>query len=244
MDTSTSTRRWKALSALAAAVTVASVVALGVWFAGRSGSSAGAGLDDVRAGVTSPTPTGTAASTPPAATASPTASPATTLPRTTARDASLDSLGAPSSPPTRLVIPGLGVDATVHDVGVQDDGAMVIPAEPTSVGWYRYGSAPQDEQGNTVIAGHVATRKDGPGALVRLRDAKPGMRVKVTTDDGTEHEYEITGREAIVKKALPVEEIFARDGRPLLVLITCGGEYDRELRSHLDNIVVTAVPVG
>ena len=121
---------------------------------------------------------------------------------------------------------------------------MVIPAEPTSVGWYRYGSAPQDEQGNTVIAGHVATRKAGPGALVRLRDAEPGMRVTVTTDDGTEHEYEITGREAIVKKALPVEEIFARDGRPLLVLITCGGEYDRELRSHLDNIVVTAVPVG
>ena len=61
--------------------------------------------------------------------------------------------------------------------------------------------------------------------------------------DGTEHEYEVTGREAIVKKALPVDEIFARDGRPLLVLITCGGEYLPELRSHRDNVVVTAVPV-
>ena len=244
MDTSTSTRRWKALSARAAAVTVASVVALGVWFAGRSGSSAGAGLDDVRAGVTSPTPTDTAASTPPAATASPTASPATTLPRTTARDASLDSLGAPSSPPTRLVIPGLGVDATVNDVGVQDDGAMVIPAEPTSVGWYRYGSAPGDPEGNTVIAGHVATREDGPGALAALRGAKPGMRVTVTTADGTTHRYEVVGRELVVKKALPVDEIFARQGKPLLVLITCGGEYLPELRSHRDNVVVTAVPIA
>ena len=69
------------------------------------------------------------------------------------------------------------------------------------------------------------------------------MRVTVTTADGTEHDYEVVGRRAIVKKALPVDEIFARDGRPLLVLITCGGEYLPELRSHRDNIVVTAVPV-
>ena len=120
---------------------------------------------------------------------------------------------------------------------------MVIPAARMSAGWYRYGSAPEDPEGNTVIAGHVAT-PDGPGALAPLKKAKPGMRVTVTTADGEEYEYEITGREAIVKKALPVDEIFARDGRPVLVLITCGGEYIRELRSHRDNIVVTAVPVG
>ena len=121
---------------------------------------------------------------------------------------------------------------------------MVIPAAPTSVGWYRFGGAPADAKGNTVIAGHVATREDGAGALAPLRGAEPGMRVTVTTSDGEEHDYEVAGREAVVKKALPVDEIFARDGRPLLVLITCGGEYLPELRSHRDNIVVTAVPVG
>jgi sortase (surface protein transpeptidase) len=89
----------------------------------------------------------------------------------------------------------------------------------------------------------VATREDGKGALAALREAEPGMEVIVTTADGTEHRYEVTGREAIVKKALPVAEIFARDGRPLLVLITCGGEYNPQLRSHRDNIVVTATPV-
>jgi sortase (surface protein transpeptidase) len=136
-----------------------------------------------------------------------------------------------------------GSACETRDVGVQDDGAMVIPAEPTSVGWYRYGSAPDDRRGNTVIAGHVATREDGKGALAALREAEPGMEVIVTTADGTEHRYEVTGREAIVKKALPVAEIFARDGRPLLVLITCGGEYNPQLRSHRDNIVVTATPV-
>lgn len=239
MDTRTTARRWKAVSAVAAAVTLVALVALGFWVTGQPGPTTGAALDDLRTAEPA-----TAAPTTPVTTPSPSPSrPTTPLPTATPRDASLDALGAPSPPPMRLVIPDLRVDATVDGVGVQEDGAMVIPAEPTSVGWYRYGSAPQDAQGNTVIAGHVATREDGPGALARLRDAETGMRVTVTTADGTDHEYEITGREAIVKKALPVDEIFARDGRPLLVLITCGGEYDRELRSHLDNIVVTAAPV-
>ena len=225
-------RTWRTVSAAAAAVTVAALVALAFWVAGRHADSAGTGLSEVR--TTAPT-----LATPAAPSPAPRA-----IPEVTVSDGSLDALDASAaSPPSRLVIPELDVDATVDDVGVQDDGAMVIPAEPTSVGWYRYGSAPADPEGNTVIAGHVATREDGKGALAALRGAKPGMQVTVTTADGTEHEYEVTGREAIVKKALPVEEIFARDGRPLLVLITCGGEYIPELRSHRDNIVVTATPV-
>jgi LPXTG-site transpeptidase (sortase) family protein len=225
-------RAWRSVSGAAAAVTVAALVALAVWVAGRPGDSAGADLSQVRG--TSPTPT---------ASASPSRAPRS-LPEATVTEGSLEALdGSAASPPARLVIPDLDVDAGVDAVGVQEDGAMVIPAARTRVGWYRYGSAPDDAEGNTVIAGHVATPQ-GPGALAALRGAKTGMRVTVTTADGTEREYEITGREAIVKKALPVEEIFARDGRPLLVLITCGGEYIRELRSHRDNIVVTATPVG
>lgn len=231
--------RWVALSAAGATVCLVALVALGAWWLGRPGSSAGADLADVRA----PTAPATAALTPVPA-ASPT-TPSPSLPRPRTRDASLESLTvSESSPPTRLVIPDLDVDATVDGVGVQDDGAMVIPAAPTSVGWYEFGSAPADAEGTTVIAGHVATREDGPGALAPLRGAEPGMRVTVTTADGQEHDYEVAGRESFVKRALPVEEIFARDGRPVLVLITCGGEYLPQLRSHRDNIVVTAVPAG
>ena len=229
------TTRWAALAAGAAVVAVVAVVALVSWVLGRPGPSEGADLAQVRS-----SPTTSTSATP--APSGPAPSPSFSPPPT--RDASLGSAKPSRTPaPTRLRIPDLDVDATVKGVGVQRDGAMVIPAAPTSVGWYRFGSAPADPEGNTVIAGHVATREDGPGALAALRGARPGMRVVVTTADGTEHEYEVKGREAIVKKALPVDEIFARDGRPLLVLITCGGEYLPELRSHRDNVVVTAVPV-
>lgn len=232
--------RWVALAVVSALVALAGLGGLALWAQGRPGPSAGTDLADVRATDTA----APSASTPSPSTTVVAPTPARSLPQPRTRDASLGSLTASDQPaPTRLVIKALGVSARVDDVGVQDDGAMVIPAAPTSVGWYRYGAAPGEARGNTVIAGHVATREDGPGALAPLRGATPGMRVTVTTADGTKHDYEVVGREAIVKKALPVDEIFARDGRPLLVLITCGGEYLPELRSHRDNIIVTAVPV-
>jgi len=234
MSRGTRSSRWAATSAVSAVVAVVAVIALAVWSGGRPGPSAGTDLADVR----TPVP----ATNTPSPVDAPAPSPSLPQPRT--RDASLGSLTvSEESAPTRLVVPALDIDARIDDVGVQEDGAMVIPAAPTSVGWYRFGSAPGDAHGNTVIAGHVATREDGPGALAPLKGAKPGMRVTVTTADGEDHEYEVSGREAIVKKALPVDEIFARDGRRLLVMITCGGRYLPELRSHRDNIIVTAVPV-
>ena len=239
MSSSTRRRTWTTVSVVALVASVAALVALTVWFVGRPGPSAGAALSDVRstASATLSTATPTASPTPESTSSRP-------LPKVGTRDGSLEALETTGTPaPARLVIGDLGVDATVKGVGVQDDGAMVIPAAPTSVGWYRYGSAPGDAEGNTVIAGHVATREDGAGALAPLRGAKPGMRVTVTTADGTKHRYEVVGRELVVKKALPVDEIFAREGKPLLVLITCGGEYLPELRSHRDNVVVTAVPL-
>lgn len=238
MEARTPRRGWALLSGGAAVVAVLALVGLLAWALDRPGPSAGSTLEAVRAEA-SPSSTGPSSPSPTAA-ATPSLSPPPT------RDASLGAATDPDEvapPPTRLAIPALGVDATVRPVGVQADGAMVIPAAPTSVGWYRFGSAPADAAGTTVIAGHVATREDGAGALAPLRRAEPGMRVTVTTADGTRHRYRVEGREAIVKKALPVDQIFTRDGRPLLVLITCGGEYIPELRSHRDNIVVTAVPV-
>jgi hypothetical protein len=233
MSTPDPGRRWTAGSAAAAVVCAAALVGLGGWALDRPDDTAGDGLT----ALTSATPQSPAPSV-----AAPGPTPSV---RATARPADPQAVrSAAAPPPTRLRVPDLGVDATVRAVGVQADGAMVIPAAPTRVGWYRYGSAPADPQGHTVIAGHVATLEDGPGALAPLGEAEKGMRVEVVDADGTVHRYEVQGRERISKKRLPTDEIFARDGDPLLVLVTCGGEYIPELGAHRDNIVVTARPVG
>lgn len=235
---------WSAVG-VGAALVAATVIA--VWTVTRPSPDVGQPLEVLRSG--SPVPSDARLSAPRSTADSYSGegsagqSSAEILPRPQARDASLDSLPAAASPPVRLRAADLGVDASIVPVGVEQDGSMTIPASPTTVGWYRYGPAPATPTGNTVIAGHVDTAADGPGALFRLRDAVPGTRIEIEDASGTVHRYEVAGKESIVKAELPVDQIFARDGRPLLVLVTCGGEYQPELRSYRDNVVVTAVPV-
>ena len=161
-----------------------------------------------------------------------------------ARDARVGSAaarGAPSSVPTRVRLERLDVDAEVVPVGVQPSGEMQVPADVEEVGWYRYGSAP-GEAGSAVLAGHV----DGDGRLGQLgalRDAAPGDVVQVVSSDGSTAEFRVLAREQVPKADAPLGRWFAADGPSRLVLLTCGGDFDRSAGSYADNVAVTAVPV-
>ncbi|MGB5755995.1 MAG: class F sortase, partial [Acidimicrobiales bacterium] len=143
--------------------------------------------------------------------------------------------------PIGLTIESLGINvATVIDVGVEDNGDMEVPAAD-EVGWYRYGPAPGQE-GSSVLAAHIAY--DGvDGVFVNLDDLALGSIIAVEYDDGSIAEFEAVATEQYNKQQLPKDSIFARTGEPQLVLITCGGEFNRQVRSYDDNIVVYANPL-
>jgi sortase (surface protein transpeptidase) len=133
------------------------------------------------------------------------------------------------------------VDHPVRAIGLEPDGQLEIPDE-TEVGWYRLGSSP-GRAGTTVVAGHVSWN-DTLGPFARLASMEPGGRVDVQLADGTVRTYEVTERAQYPKLELPPERIWARDGAETLVLITCGGDFNSEIRRYRDNIVVYAVPVA
>jgi sortase (surface protein transpeptidase) len=210
---------------------VCAAVAIGVptvWLVTRPTPNAGVPV----AGVGDPTRT-----------ASATPGPATSggrLPTLTARPATPPS-DASTAAPTRIRVPSVGVDATIEPVGVDARGFMVIPHEVRKVGWYRFGPAPGDPAGAAVIAGHVDIKEQGAGALFPLRGIDVGDRITVTVA-GRDLQFRVVGKQTIVKRRLPVEELFARDGAPRLVVITCGGPFIPELSSYRDNLVVVATP--
>lgn len=144
--------------------------------------------------------------------------------------------------PIGLTIESLGINvATVIDVGVEDNGDMEVPPAD-EVGWYRYGPAPGQE-GSSVLAAHIAY--DGvDGVFVNLDDLALGSIIAVEYDDGSIAEFEAVATEQYNKQQLPKDSIFARTGEPQLVLITCGGEFNRQVRSYDDNIVVYANPLS
>ena len=150
---------------------------------------------------------------------------------------------AAGSPPVHVRIPTIGVDATVNPVGVAADGQLEVPSDVTEVGWYRFGPTPT-APGATVLAGHVDSAAQGPGAFFGLAELDEGAEVEVRTADGRWHTYQVVARRSYPKQALPLGELFTRDGPPTLLLITCGGAFDRDAGHYLDNVVALATPRG
>ena len=148
---------------------------------------------------------------------------------------------APVVPPTKLRIPAIEVVATVNPVGVDANGDFAVPPSVDQVGWYKFGPGVNASAGSVVIAGHVDSREQGKGAFFRLGELDRGDEVTVAGDDGVVHTYRVIAREEYRKTKIPLERYFARDGKPRLTLITCGGPFDREARRYRDNIVITAV---
>jgi len=165
--------------------------------------------------------------------------PAVAAPAVTARPAAPSSV-VPVVPPVRLQL--AGVDAPLDPVGVEPDGAMTLPEDVDRVGWYRFGPAPGDDEGTAVLAGHVDDAEQGLGALAPLREVEVGAEVQVTDAAGAVTGWRVVSRELIEKRAVPLDALFQRTGPPRLVLLTCGGEFQPELRSYTDNVVVVAEP--
>ncbi len=144
--------------------------------------------------------------------------------------------------PTAVRVESLALFAPVVPVGVAPDGQAEVPQDGAVVGWYRFGSAPGATAGSAVLIGHVDTADGRLGQFAELERAAPGDRVTVQRGTVTELTYRVARVETVPKGRLSAAQIFRRDGPPQLVLVTCGGTYDRSAGGYQANLIVTAVP--
>lgn len=141
--------------------------------------------------------------------------------------------------PAALVIPAIGVDATIQPVGVTP-GTNDIEVPPLDrVGWYQYAARP-GAAGSAVLLGHVDGR-GREGVFFRLGSLQPGNPVQVAFADGSTRGFHVIGRAEYPKAALP-PDYFSKAGPSRLVLITCGGAFDASTRHYRDNVVIVAEP--
>jgi Sortase domain len=147
--------------------------------------------------------------------------------------------------PDRIVVEALDVDASLVTTLVDADGVLVPPEDPEQLGWWR-GVRPGGGRGSVVVAGHIDSTRFGQGPLARLVDLDPGDRAVVTGPDGARVDYVVRGIETFPKESLPAAELFTAGGSERLVLVTCGGRFDRGRGSWDSNIVAVLdrVPVG
>jgi hypothetical protein len=145
--------------------------------------------------------------------------------------------------PTRVRVPSLRIDATVSPVGIDVVGGVLgVPLQIGRTGWWRDGSRPTDESGVVLIAGHVDSAVAGRGAFYSLGRVVRGTRIVLGTRAGGTLDYRVVSVRSYPKIALPMR-VWSRLGPARLVLVTCGGPFDRETGHYRDNVVVTALPV-
>ena len=144
--------------------------------------------------------------------------------------------------PVRLQIPSIGVDSELMDLGLQADGTLEVPPRGFPAGWYT-GAPTPGELGPAIIAGHVSWAGQ-PGVFFNLRDISSGDEIAITRHDGSTARFRVTRVERFAKDEFPTQAVYGDLDHAGLRLITCGGEFDRQVRSYRDNIVVFAELVG
>ena len=153
-----------------------------------------------------------------------------------------------------LIIPSLHVRAPLVPtgaVGAPESASLTIPADIHEVGWWdgkvHYGSrtvqedAPAPGQpGVALIAGHVDSAAEGPGALFYLGDLRVGDRIEIS-DSASHLSTWVVGSapQTTPKDELP-PALWTTTGPPKLALVTCGGPFDEATGHYIDNVIVWA----
>ncbi len=148
-----------------------------------------------------------------------------------------------SSParPIRLVVPSLGIRATVLPIEVNSANVLDPPGNVKEVGWWRRSVRPGADHGQTVLTGH--TVHTGGGVMDKLGHLGTGKVIRVVTPKGT-MVYHATRVLTLTKAQLAKRstQLFGQQrATNRLVLVTCTGWTGKEYTS---NTVVFAEPIG
>jgi len=146
----------------------------------------------------------------------------------------------PAALPTSLSIPSIQAESSLVQTGLLPDGTLETPdvTLPLQASWYD-GSVRPGDPGPAIVLGHV----DGGGKFGifhRLRELKTGSEVTIDREDGSTVRFVVYRMLKVDKDKFPTDVVYGNTEEPELRLITCGGVFDRKVRSYEDNIIAFA----
>ncbi|MFC7866546.1 class F sortase [Streptomyces murinus] len=155
----------------------------------------------------------------------------------------LSAPSLPPSPPLRIRIPAIRVNAPLMGLALTSSGSLDVPPAQNKnlAGWYEAGTTP-GERGTSIVAGHV-DNTEGPAVFYNLGALKRGARIEVDRRDGTVAEFTVDAVEVYAARDFPDQKVYGAASRPELRVITCGGGYSKTT-GYQGNVVVFAHLTG
>lgn len=145
--------------------------------------------------------------------------------------------------PIRLRILKINVEAAVLYAGLTPSGAMDVPASPNDVAWFNLGPRP-GERGSAVISGHYGWKNGTPAVFDNLHKLTAGDRIVTEDEAGSETTFVVRELRKL-KEHEDASVVFAsNDGEAHLNLVTCGGKWNKEMKSYSERLVVFADKTG
>lgn len=145
----------------------------------------------------------------------------------------------PAAYPARIVIQAIQVDAVIESVALTSDGAVGAPARPADAAWFTASPAP-GKNGNAIIDGHFGWSKGMPAVFDKLHAIHAGDPILVEGSDHATHTFVVRTLRTYHEGEDASAVFHAADGGAHLVLITCGGTWNKTAKSYSDRLVVFA----
>ena len=153
-----------------------------------------------------------------------------------------DNGGAETLPyaiPVSVHIPAIDVRAEVIALGQKEDGTLEVPSQDDAdkAAWYNNSPTP-GQAGSSVVQGHVDYVDQGPAVFFDLGRLTPGDTIEVTREDGKTAVFTVHRTELHKREEFPTQQVYGSTDRPELVLITCGGDFNREADEFDSNTII------
>ncbi len=148
-----------------------------------------------------------------------------------------------NSPPTRIIIEDISVDAPVDTFGLASDTLPEVPEEGKTVAWYDFSTMP-GQGSNAVLAGHVSWDKE-PAVFWDLKELRNGSAIRLETDEGNELLYRVFAVYLIDPDDPDALRTMDPSSLDMITLISCGGRWQPDAGaaqrgSYSDRLVVQA----
>lgn len=138
------------------------------------------------------------------------------------------------SMPVRLVIPKIGINATITDIGLTSSGNMEAPNTNDIAGWYKYGPKPGND-GSAVLGGHFGVGEQA--IFTDLNQLDKGDTLSIIDDQGQRASFVVREVRTYAQDSQP-NEVFNSLMGAHLNLITCDGAWESGKRTYSQRLVI------